>query len=130
MSKRVLVAGLVATAVAAGVAVAIYLLASLFGADLIVRGDDEIGEITAGNVLVLTVVAMLLGSLVRAVLARRVSRPARVFTIAAVVVTLLSFSTLTADITWPDRAWLASMHVAVGAVAVVMLGRPLAGDDR
>lgn len=130
MSKRVLVAGLVATAIAAGVAVAIYLLASLFGADLIVRGDDEIGEVTAGNVVVLTVVPMLLGATLRAGLAHWVRRPARVFTIAAVLVTLLSFATLTADISWPDRAWLATMHVAVGAVAVVMLGRPLAGDDR
>lgn len=129
MSKPVLVAGLVATAVAAGVAVAIYLVASLFGADLIVR-DDEVREITAGNVLVLTVVPMLLGAVLRAVLARRASRPELVFTIAAVVVTVLSFSTLTADLTWADRAWLAAMHVAVGAVAVVMLGRPLAGDDR
>src|SRR5688572_29867695 len=113
MSKRVLVAGLVATAVAAGVALAIYLLASLFGADLIVRDDDEVREITAGNVLVLTVVPMLLGALLRAGLARRVRRPEWVFTIAAVVVTLLSFSTLTADLTWADRAWLAAMHVAV-----------------
>ncbi len=129
MSKRVLVAGLVATGVAAGVAVTIYLLASLFGADLIVR-DDEVREITAGNVLVLTVVPMLLGAVLRATVARRVRRPARVFTIAAVVVTLLSFSTLTADLTWADRAWLAAMHLAVGTVAVVMLGRPLAGDDR
>ena len=125
-----LVAGLVATAVAVGVALAIYLLASLFGADLIVTNDGEVGEVTASNVLVLTVVPMLLGALVRAVMARRVKRPAWVFTIAAVVVTLLSFSTLTADISWPDRAWLAAMHVAVGAVAVVMLGRPLTGDHR
>ena len=109
----------------AAAATAIWALATLFGAQLLVRfGSGAPQAVGLGYVLAGALIAPLLGWALLAFLERRTLRAGTVWTRIALVVLVVSFTLpLAAGITASTRATLMLMHVAVGSVVIAGLRR-------
>jgi hypothetical protein len=121
-------ARLLAVAAAVLAAVAVWLIAELgFGAELRspAFGAQQSQDVELVNVIVAGAAASLAGWAVLAVLERFTARARTAWTVIAVLAMLVSLGgpLSGAGITGANRAWLALMHVVVGAVLVPLLAR-------
>jgi hypothetical protein len=105
-------------------AVAVWAIAvSLLGVNLVIRfGSGAPQTIGVGYVLGATLIASLVGWGLLAMLERRTPRARSIWTVAALVVLLVSLSLpLTAGTTGASKVVLALMHIAVAAVLIPAL---------
>ena len=116
---------LIAVAIAVGVAVAIWAVAALAGIELIVT-SPLVGAVTINAILVVVSVVPLAFAAwgVLALLERRSSGARTLWTRIAIGVLVLSVPPLAfLDATLTTKLILATMHIAVGLVLIVMLRR-------
>jgi hypothetical protein len=116
-------AGAVLGATAA--AVTIWAVATAAGADLTVSFPGQpIQKITVVSVVVAALVGSLAGWGLLALLRRFTAKARSVWTVTAIVAALLSLGgPLSAIASAGTKVWLASMHLAVAAVVIVVLRR-------
>ena len=109
-------------AVAAVINVAVYLIATAAGVEILVPQGGTPTPLSVVPVVVFTIVPLVLAAVLLLVLRRvGVSGP-RVFAGVVVVVALLSLlAPLTADLTASNKVTLAVMHVVAGLAALVGL---------
>ncbi len=109
-------------AVAAVMNVAVYLIASAAGVEILVPQGGSPTPLTMVPVVLFTIVPLVLAAVLLLVLRRvGVSSP-RVFAGVVLVVTVLSLlAPLTADLTGSNKVTLAVMHVVAGLAALVGL---------
>ncbi|MBO0913734.1 hypothetical protein J1C73_05220 [Streptomyces laculatispora] len=111
---------LVAAVAAAGV---IWLIGNAAGAALVVK-QNGVTEITLAGALVSTLMAGLAGWGLLALLERFTTQDRKIWTYVAGAVLLLSlFPTVFADATNGTRVTLTAMHLAVGAVLILLFRR-------
>lgn len=92
------------------------------GADLqVAPGTDQPQSVSAGSVLVASLLAGLVGWGALALLERRTPRARRIWTVLALAVLALSLAPAQAGVTTADTMSLAAMHLAVAAVLVPAL---------
>ena len=116
---------LIAVAIAVGVALAIRAVTALAGIELIVT-SPLVGALTINAILVVVSVVPLAFAAwgVLALLERRSSRGRTLWTRIAIAVLVLSVPPLVfLDATLTTKLILATMHIAVGLVLIVMLRR-------
>ena len=116
---------LIAVAIAVGVALAIWAVTALAGIELIVT-SPLVGALTINAILVVVSVVPLAFAAwgVLALLERRSSRGRTRWTRIAIAVLVLSVPPLVfLDATLTTKLILATMHIAVGLVLIVMLRR-------
>ncbi len=116
---------LIAVAIAVGVALAIWAVTALAGIELIVT-SPLVGALTINAILVVVSVVPLAFAAwgVLALLERRSSRGRTLWTRIAIAVLVLSVPPLVfLDATLTTKLILATMHIAVGLVLIVMLRR-------
>jgi hypothetical protein len=116
---------LIAVAIAVGVALAIWAVTALAGIELIVT-SPLVGALTINAILVVVSVVPLAFAAwgVLALLERRSSRGRTLWTRIAIAVLVLSVPPLALlDATLTTKLILATMHIAVGLVLIVMLRR-------
>lgn len=126
---RAVVLAVVGAAVAAAV---VHLLFDAAGADFVVApGDGEPSTVSAGLAAGIAAVVTALGGALAAVLARTTGRPSRWFLLAAAAVVALTAinPVLAADQALTVVA-LEVEHLAVAAVALLLLLPPLRARDR
>jgi len=109
-------------AVAAVINVAVYLIATAAGVEILVPQGATPTPLSVAPVVVFTIVPLVLAAVLLLVLRRvGVSSP-RVFAGIVVVVSLLSLAApLTADLTASNKLVLAAMHMVAGLAALVGL---------
>ena len=130
---RIWASGLVATTVATVINAVVYLLARAVGVGFEVVAQPQTDPMTlgVGPVVVLSVVAGLVATVVAAVLARFTRRPATIFVVLATVGLLLSFAAFplqdlgAQDLSVVSLVVLGLMHVVVYALVVPQLTRRL-----
>src|ERR1700694_2923604 len=111
---------------ATAAAVAIWAVATAAGADLTVSfgAGQPIQKITVVNVVVAALVGSLAGWGLLALLRRFTAKARAVWTVTAIVAALLSLAGPLSTISSAGtKAWLVSMHLAVGHVLFVVLRR-------
>jgi hypothetical protein len=109
-------------ALAAVINVAVYLIATAAGVEILVPQGSTPTPLSVAPVVVFTIVPLVLAAVLLLVLRRvGVSSP-RVFAGVVVVVSLLSLAApLTADLTASNKLVLAAMHLVAGLAALVGL---------
>ena len=111
---------------ATAAAVAIWLGATLAGADLTVSfgPGQPIQKITVVNVIVAALVGSLAGWGLLALLRRFTTKARAIWTVTAIVAALLSLAgPLSTISSGGTKAWLVSMHLVVATVLIVVLRR-------
>jgi hypothetical protein len=111
---------------ATAAAVAIWVVATLAGADLTVSfgPGQPIQKITVVNVVVAALVGSLAGWGLLALLRRFTAKARAIWTVTAIVAALLSLAgPLSTIASAGTKAWLFSMHLAVATVLIVVLRR-------
>lgn len=106
--------------------IALWTLARILDIDLVVdpKNGQPAGRIALPFAAAMTLVVSLLGWGTRALLDRFTRRAARIWTVLAGVVLVISFlPVLTVGASGGTRAMLALMHLAVAAVLIPVLGR-------
>jgi hypothetical protein len=123
VSARTPVVAVVGAVVAA---VAIWVVATLAGADLTVSfgAGQPIQKITVINVVVAALVGSLAGWGLLALLRRFTTKARAIWTVIAIVAALLSLAgPLSTIASAGTKAWLVAMHLAVATVLIVVLRR-------
>jgi Family of unknown function (DUF6069) len=111
---------------ATAAAVAIWVVATLAGADLTVSfgPGQPIQKVTVVNVVVAALVGSLAGWGLLALLRRFTANARAIWTVTAIVAALLSLAgPLSAIASAGTKAWLVAMHLAVATVLIVVLRR-------
>src|SRR6267143_5664910 len=111
---------------ATAAAVAIWVVATLAGADLTVSfgPGQPIQKITVVNVVVAALVGSLAGWGLLALLRRFAANARAIWTVIAIIFALLSLGGPLSTISSPGtKAWLVAMHLAVATVTIVGLRR-------
>jgi Family of unknown function (DUF6069) len=115
---------------ATAAAVAIWVVATLAGADLTVSfgPGQQIQKVTVVNVVVAALVGSLAGWGLLALLRRFTTKARAIWTVIAIVAALLSLAgPLSTIASAGTKAWLVSMHLAVASVLIVGLRRTTPG---
>ena len=115
---------------ATAAAVAIWVVATLAGADLTVSfgPGQQIQKVTVVNVVVAALVGSLAGWGLLALLRRFTTKARAIWTVIAIVAALLSLAgPLSTIASAGTKAWLVSMHLAVASVLIVGLRRTIPG---
>ncbi|MER5705446.1 DUF6069 family protein [Micromonospora sp. NPDC002296] len=113
---------LVAVAAAVLSCVVIWVVGWIAGVDYAVVNPDRTIEVNVGAVIAFALVSALLGWALLALLERFTGRAALIWTVVAVVVTLVSFvPVFAADASTGAKVALGVMHLAVAGVLIPLL---------